>query len=140
MERRCPHCSEAVPPNSLNCPSCFRDTPRTETAPAQERGTAPARKYGRLALLLSVIPGAFGAMGLGLIYLGDKRGWGFLLPGILLFVLIIALLANVGSSLGWTLFSVGLLILFVPLFLLLFALQVFMTLAASVRISIFPSF
>ena len=139
MERRCPHCNEAVPSNSINCPSCFRDIPRTEMVPAQERREAPERKYGRLALLLSVIPGAFGAMGLGLIYLGDKRGWGFLFPGILLFVLIIALLANIGNSVGWTLFSVSLLIITVPLFLLMFALQVLMTLAASVRISIFPS-
>ena len=139
MERRCPHCNEPVPSNSLNCPSCFRDIPREETANRQEPWSRSGRKDGRLAILLSVIPGVFGAIGLGLLYLGDKRGWGFLMLGLPLFILVVALLANIGGSFGWALLSVGLLILFVPMFIVLFALQLIMTLAASIHVSIFPS-
>ena len=92
------------------------------------------RNDGRTSILLSVIPAAFGAMGLGLIYLGDKnRGFKFLLLGIPLMILIVLLLMNFGGSFGRTILSLGLLVLSGLAFTALFVMQLLMTIAASWR-------
>jgi hypothetical protein len=134
MERRCPHCMEPVPSNSINCPACFKQIPRNEPAASREHGYEMKRKDGRTALLLSLIPAAFGAMGLGLIYLGDERkGLRFLIVGIPLMILMVLLLMSLDGSFGRTILSLGLLILSGLLFTVLFAAQLLMTVAASVR-------
>lgn len=92
-DRRCPYCGELVPSNSITCPKCFKKIPsepepvreeRQERKPKNENG----RRYSRkVALLLSLIPGLFGFLGLGLIYRNprQKRGYVALVLGLLFF-------------------------------------------------------
>ena len=93
MARRCPYCGELVPSNSITCPKCYKRIP-VEPEPVREEKRGPKNEQGRtynrkLALALTLIPGLFGILGLGLIYRNprQRRGYVALLFGALFFVL-----------------------------------------------------
>jgi len=94
-QKRCPNCGEYVPTNSLTCPKCFTSIPR-ETPVKREKDTkrdVPQDKNGTVALLLAVVPAFVGLLGLGKIYLEpeERRGYWFLVAGLLLFLPFLAL-------------------------------------------------
>ena len=96
-DRRCPYCGELVPSNSITCPKCYRKIP-VEPEPVREEKRRPKNEQGRtynrkLALALTLIPGLFGILGLGLIYRNprQKRGYVALLFGALFFILAVFL-------------------------------------------------
>ncbi len=91
-DRRCPYCGEFVPRTNITCPKCYRKIP-VEPEPVQRESEQPrngsGRRYNRiLAILLSVIPGLFGILGLGLIYRNphQKIGYVALVLGLLFFI------------------------------------------------------
>jgi len=133
MERRCPHCGEPVPSNSINCPACFREIPRDSTT-ASERKTEVGWKSRGLALLLALIPAVFGGLGIGLIYLGDKKDGAIIfITGILLFFLITLLFLNFGGPPGRAVMMIGLIVMLGLAYLVLFSLQLLMTTTAPMR-------
>jgi hypothetical protein len=86
--RKCPYCGEAVPSYSLSCPKCYREIPREEVAePEPEPARQPGAKNRTLITILSLVPGLFGILGLGLIYqdFRNTKGWIFLGAGLLIF-------------------------------------------------------
>ena len=116
MDRKCPHCGEFVSGNSLNCPSCFKDIPRS-IEKSEERDEPVYREGGKsrtFAIVLALLFGAFGFMGLGHIYIGDhKRGALFLVLSLPLMIILVLLLSNAGDlSLGGAILTVGALLLF----------------------------
>ena len=91
-DRRCPYCGELVPSTSITCPKCYRKIP-SEPEPVRKetdgRKNEGRRRYSpRIAMLLSLIPGLFGLLGLGLIYRNprQKRGYVALLLGLYFFI------------------------------------------------------
>lgn len=101
VDRRCPYCGELVPSNSLTCPKCYKKIP-VEPEPVREDRDGPKNERGRsynrkLALALTLVPGLFGILGLGLIYRNprQKRGYLALLFGALIFVLAVFLTIGV---------------------------------------------
>lgn len=94
MDRRCPNCGELVPSLSVTCPRCYSQVPRDDTVPKEKKeyrsGTGDEGAKGKslmIATLLAAIPGLFGLLGLGRIYLDYKneKGWFFLVTGAILF-------------------------------------------------------
>jgi Membrane-bound serine protease (ClpP class) len=119
-QKKCPNCGEYVPTNSLTCPKCFTSIPR-ET-PVKKEDTAkenvPRNKNGTVALLLAVIPAFVGLLGLGRIYLEPKerKGYWFLVAGLLLFLPFLALfftMLNSGFIVAILLFVVTIIVLLV---------------------------
>ncbi len=103
-DRRCPFCGELVPSNSITCPKCFRKIPVEPEPVRKERRENPKTEQGRryskkLALILTLIPGLFGILGLGLIYRNprQKRGYLALVFGALFFILAVFLTLGVFS-------------------------------------------
>lgn len=91
-DRRCPYCGELVPSTSITCPKCYKKIP-AEPEPVRRESDRPKNESGRrynrtVAILLSLIPGLFGLLGLGLIYRNprQKRGYVALVLGLLFFV------------------------------------------------------
>ena len=91
-DRRCPYCGELVPSTSITCPKCYKKIP-AEPEPIRRESDRPKNESGRrynrtVATLLSLIPGLFGLLGLGLIYRNprQKRGYIALVLGLLFFV------------------------------------------------------
>ena len=91
-DRRCPYCRELVPSTSITCPKCYKKIP-AEPEPVSRESDRPKNESGRrynrtVAILLSLIPGLFGLLGLGLIYRNprQKRGYVALVLGLLFFV------------------------------------------------------
>ena len=91
-DRRCPYCGELVPSTSITCPKCYKKIP-AEPEPVRRESDRPKNESGRrynrtVATLLSLIPGLFGLLGLGLIYRNprQKRGYIALVLGLLFFV------------------------------------------------------
>ena len=94
MTRYCPRCGAVVPQNSLTCPQCYTEVPRSvpdEPEPGYSR-IGRRKKSATLALILSVIPAFFGLLGLGLIYEDrrDPRGYRYLGAGLVLYILVAA--------------------------------------------------
>lgn len=90
-DRRCPYCGELVPSNSVTCPKCYKKIPsEPEPVRKESKGTKKdGRRYSRkVALALTLVPGLFGLLGLGLIYKNprQKRGYIALALGLLFFV------------------------------------------------------
>lgn len=97
-QKKCPHCGEYVQRNSLTCPKCFKEIPRE--MPAEKRaganGNDKRNRHGKVppaAVFLSVFPVFVGLLGLGMIYLSpkDRKGYWFLVAGLLLFLPFLAL-------------------------------------------------
>ena len=91
-DRLCPYCGELVPSTSITCPKCYKKIP-AEPEPVRRESDRPKNESGRrynrtVAILLSLIPGLFGLLGLGLIYRNprQKRGYIALVLGLLFFV------------------------------------------------------
>ncbi len=112
MSRRCRSCGATVPPNSINCPACYKEMPREEPAP-------PRPKDPRAALVLALVPAALGLWGLGHLYMGiTDRGLYYLGTGIALSAALLAL------AYGWFLVITIVCLVFVAIVWLgLFALQ-----------------
>lgn len=125
MKRRCPNCGAIVPPESLNCPHCYRDVPRT---PAEtDNGTrdrtreqyddqmSKRHKSRTVSLILATIPALVGLLGLAQIYQDhrDPLGWKILAGGLILYLLMVGTVRLVISTGG-----LGLLLLIVPIFVL----------------------
>ena len=98
-DRRCPHCGELVPSNSITCPKCFKKIPLEENVPRRSEPESKRDRDGgrgfkgnrKVAVLLNLVLGLFGITGLGQLYLGRRRGAMFLLGGLLLFSAALAL-------------------------------------------------
>ncbi|MDR1690821.1 MAG: hypothetical protein LBR42_03115 [Candidatus Methanoplasma sp.] len=96
-KNRCPNCGEKVESNCLTCPKCFAEIPRSQSRPQEyvinEESERRSSKIPTVALLLSIIPPFIGLLGLGLIYLHprDRKGYWFLIIGLLLFLCFLAL-------------------------------------------------
>jgi len=115
MDRKCPHCGELVSGNSLNCPSCFKDIPRSPER-TEENGSV-RREGGKnrtFAILLGLLFGAFGFMGLGHFYIGEhKKGALFLVLSLPLMIILALLISNMGGlSLGGAILTFGALLIF----------------------------
>ncbi|MCL2295771.1 MAG: zinc ribbon domain-containing protein [Methanomassiliicoccaceae archaeon] len=100
-QKKCPHCGEYVQENSLTCPKCFGEIPRSpQEYVVKEDKKERSGKVPSAAVLLSVIPPFFGLLGLGLIYLHPKnsKGYWFLAAGLLLFLTSLALFYMIRHS------------------------------------------
>lgn len=112
MTRYCPVCGAVVPKNSLTCPQCYTEVPRDdmedEPRPSYTRRSegrtrdqfreqiTRRHKSQKLAMLLAIVPAFFGVLGLGLIYEDrrDSQGWVFLVAGLILFWVLVALIVS----------------------------------------------
>ncbi len=121
MARRCPNCGERVPSNSITCPKCFKKLPVEPTpAPKEEKRESEARKMPwtpnmKVALALNLILGLFGIQGIGQLYCGRRRGFLFLLGGLLFFAAAIALLFIV-PGISWF-FSIPFFVIYAVIYL-----------------------
>lgn len=150
MDRKCPYCKASVPANSLTCPSCYKEVPRDADVKAEPQyeytihdDDQPQYEYKiheerhrskKIAMFLSFIPGVFGLMGLGLMYLGAwKRGALFFIIGLPLMIMLALLISSAaGLSLGWAILSVGAMLIVGVMYIGVFILQVMATSAAAV--------
>lgn len=92
MTNKCPSCGEPVPSNSLTCPRCYASIPRREEKPIKEKPVRKTVVKSKLvSILLAVLPAPFGLLGLGLIYedYKDRRGWAYLIFGLVVYVMLI---------------------------------------------------
>jgi len=96
-QKKCPHCGEYVHNNSINCPKCFKEIPRNRSITPEyvikEDKKERQRKAPAAAVLLALIPPFFGLLGLGIIFMDhkDRKGYWFLLIGLVLFLPLTAL-------------------------------------------------
>lgn len=88
MTRYCPKCGEPVPPNCITCPKCYAKVPSEPVTSEKTKQSEPKRKSNSTRILLTVIPGFFGLLGLGILYDDTKNmlGYKFLVAGLLLFI------------------------------------------------------
>lgn len=142
-DRRCPYCNEFVPSNSLTCPACYKQIPRdiertktekTNEAPKENGDRAKSGKSRTIAIGLAIIPGVFGIMGLGQIYLGSfRKGLVFLVLGLPLMLLSAFLVSSIGGiSTGWAVIAIGSLLLVGIPYVLLFIFQLLDAMASSI--------
>ena len=92
MTRYCPKCGEAVPSNCLTCPKCYAKMPAEPVKKErrqEEQKVGSNGKNDRVRRILSIIPGFFGILGLGHIYMDyrQSKGYIFLLVGLFFFVI-----------------------------------------------------
>ena len=123
-QRKCPNCGEYVQKNSLTCPKCFGEVPREPPAEMQERSQDEGNKkrsgeVPAAALFLAIFPAFIGLLGLGMIYIDpkDRKGYWFLVAGLLLFLPLLALFFLMLNS---GLFSAVLLFVAVVILLLIY--------------------
>lgn len=148
MTRKCPYCGEPIPSFSLNCPKCYRNVPREEMKEEEDikgkRSSIPDDKAPsivtfnkKIVLLLALVPAAFGIMGMAQMYERNyKRGLTFLCIGLPLFIALVLLISNVNAmGTGWTILSVGCILICLIFFIITYIIQVF---DALVR-SLFPA-
>lgn len=120
--RRCPHCGEAVPSFSINCPRCYRSIPGEESKAEyriidDDRAPSTHRVNRKAVLLLALLPGVFGFFGLGHLYQRDyRKGFAFLATGVFMMSVIVLLNTAVGGALAVFL-TIGLTILFIGAYL-----------------------
>lgn len=148
-DRRCPNCGELVPSNSLTCPSCYKEIPRDAVVyEIHEDDDGPSGRSGagkdknRTLTLILALLGVFGFMGLGQIYQGHHRkGSIFLVIGLPMMLILALLISGMGGlSAGWTILSLGLVILIGIPYVLLFIIQFLDAMASSAMRSVFSSF
>ncbi|MDO5852476.1 MAG: hypothetical protein Q4Q62_00075 [Thermoplasmata archaeon] len=91
-DRRCPNCGELVPSNSITCPKCFKKIPvepepiREERSSGSGKRRVPWTPNIKIAFILDIVLGFFGLLGVGQLYCGKRRGFVFLVLGLLFFV------------------------------------------------------
>jgi TM2 domain-containing membrane protein YozV len=142
MTKHCPYCGETVPSYSVTCPKCYKSIPREDES---KKEAEDIRKDDRkkntesnksvsvktvnkaLVLVLSLIPAAFGFMGLGQIYEGEyKKGLLFLCIGLPIFVVMVFLISTYGQyGAGVTFIALGFTVLFGLAFLVTYVIQAF---------------
>ncbi len=114
MTRHCPECGAVVPKGSLTCPRCYTEVPRDDLEADAAYGGGyyerprdeyrnqlrKRRKSHTLAMILAVVPAFFGLLGLGQIYedYRDGKGWKFLIGGLALFAVLVAIISLVSVS------------------------------------------
>ena len=130
MTRYCPKCGEPVPSNCLTCPKCYAKIPsepvkeeRQSNGGSQKNESRKGGKDPTIRLILSVIPGFFGLLGLGMIYDDYKstKGYFFLCIGLVLFLCANTLLflpADLLVGIMKTIIAVGLLLVYIFLFII----------------------
>lgn len=140
--RRCPFCGEAVPSYSTSCPACFRNIPEGDSESEGNRdirgrtdatGETIQRKAGEIftdrnmILFLTLIPAAFGIMGLGQIYQKNyRKGLIFLAIGLPLFLALVGLVFSMGGrDGGWIFLALGFTVLFGIGFVITYLVQAF---------------
>ena len=74
-----------MPSNSITCPKCYKKIPVQPEPVAPERPRARDRNP-KVALILDAVLGLFGLLGIGQLYMGEKRGALFLLFGLAVFL------------------------------------------------------
>ncbi len=119
MTRYCPKCGEPVPSNCITCPKCYTKIPFEPASSEKEaESSQPRKRNDTVKLVLTILPGLFGFLGLGILYEDshDKMGFKFLAGGLLLFFIGVALIAAPGVI--TTILGIGPLILYFLLFLL----------------------
>ena len=139
--KKCPFCGEPVPSNSLNCPKCYRDIPREEYRIEEDirkgvpNDRAPSiRKINmKVVIILALIPAAIGLMGMGQLY---EREYGkalfFFIPGLLMFIALVALFTNFGSFGAGAFLAVAGIIFLLILYIGLYAVQAFDAIVRSI--------
>ncbi len=122
MTRRCPNCGAVVLPESLNCPHCYHDVPRTisdtgtdyhnRTYSQYEEQLSKRHKSRTISLILAIIPAFFGLLGLAQIYQDyrDPLGWKVLGGGLILYILLVGMMFLVIGTGG-----LGVLLLTIPI-------------------------
>ncbi|WII07335.1 hypothetical protein PED39_07015 [Methanomassiliicoccales archaeon LGM-RCC1] len=128
MTRYCPNCGEAVPSNCLTCPKCYAKIPaepvKNERRQEEQR-TGSNGKNQSIRRILAIVPGFFGILGLGHIYMDYKqpRGYKFLIVGLVFFSIGTFLVTVPSDWLGFILkMPVG--IGFILLYLITFVISV----------------
>ncbi len=126
MKRHCPNCGAIVPPESLNCPHCYHDVPRTLTETEYETHNRTREQYDdqmskrhksrTVSLILATIPALIGLLGLAQIYQDHREplGWKILVGGLILYLFMVGMVRLVINTGG-----LSLLLLIVPIFILL---------------------
>ncbi len=118
MTRYCPKCGEPVPSNCITCPKCYTKIPAEPVSAEETKRSEPKRKSQSTRILLTVIPGLFGLLGLGILYDDTKNmlGYKFLIAGLLLFILGNVLILTPGFL--TTVLGIGPMIVYLILFLI----------------------
>ena len=126
MTRYCPKCGEAVPSNSITCPKCYAKIP-FEPAESENKSESskPKNRDDTIKLILTIIPGLFGILGLGVLYedSSNDMGYKFLVGGLILYVIGVALIIAPGVL--TTILGIGPMILYFLLFLFSIAYTMF---------------
>jgi len=118
MTRYCPKCGEPVPSNCITCPKCYTKIPSEPVASEKVNDQGPKPKSQSTRILLTIIPGFFGLLGLGMIYDDTKNmlGYKFLIAGLILFIVGNVLILTPGFL--TTVLGIGPMILYLILFLI----------------------
>ena len=143
MSRKCPYCGEEVPSFSINCPKCYKDLPREEKKEPKEdkkKGPIPNDRAPsvriinmKLVLVLALIPAALGIMGMGQMYEGYyRKGVFFLVIGLIIFIPLVLLIANIGYMGGAAVFGVIGIIFLLIMFIIAYAVQAFDAIIRSI--------
>mgnify|MGYP006903482248 FL=1 len=74
-----------MPSNSITCPKCYKKIP-VQPEPVQPEQPHMSVRNPKVALILDAVLGLFGLLGIGQIYMGERRGALFLLFGLAVFL------------------------------------------------------
>ena len=107
-----------MPSNCITCPKCYTKIPAEPVSAEEIKQSEPKKKSHSTRILLTVIPGFFGLLGLGILYDDTKNmlGYKFLIAGLLLFILGNVLILTPGFL--TTVLGIGPMILYLILFLI----------------------
>ena len=107
-----------MPSNCITCPKCYTKLPAEPVSAEETKQSEPKKKSHSTRILLTVIPGFFGLLGLGILYDDTKNmlGYKFLIAGLLLFILGNVLILTPGFL--TTVLGIGPMILYLILFLI----------------------
>ncbi len=107
-----------MPSNCITCPKCYTKIPAEPVSAEETKQSEPKKKSHSTRILLTVIPGFFGLLGLGILYDDTKNmlGYKFLIAGLLLFILGNVLILTPGFL--TTVLGIGPMILYLILFLI----------------------
>lgn len=120
---RCKNCGNEVPENSINCPSCYREINNRDRATVESKNIRNADRL--VTFLLSLIPAAFGFLGMGQFYQGKyDKGLKFLIAGLPVYFTIYYLISIYGTlEVGVAFFALGATVLLCILYFIIFVIQ-----------------